>query len=88
MKIHQHAELVSASDDRPFTLEAVKIDRVELDIVRHRPCRPDLLDPPTAFRPAHRPQLGAEESANGVDFTLSHGAPLSAANPYDGIQLL
>ena len=79
MKIHQHAGIVSARDDRPFTLDPVEIDRLERDIVRDRPDRPDLLDPAPPLFPAHRPRLGAQERANGVDFTLSHGAPLLAA---------
>ena len=33
---------------------------------------PDFLDPAPPFLPAHRPRLGAEKSANGVDFALRH----------------
>ena len=75
MKVDQHAGGVGARDDRPFALDAVEIDRLELDVVRDRPGRPDLLDPATAFFPADRPRLGAEESANGVDFGLRHPLP-------------
>ena len=73
MKVHQHAGGVGAGDDRPFAFDAVEIDRLELDVVGDRPDRSDLLDPASALLPADRPRLGAEESANGVDFALSHG---------------
>ena len=72
MKVDQHAGSVGAGNDRPFALDPVEIDRLELDVVRDRPDRPDLLDPASALFPAHRPRLGAEERANGVDFGLRH----------------
>ena len=37
MKIDQHAGGVGARNDRPFALDPVEIDRLELDIVRDRP---------------------------------------------------
>jgi hypothetical protein len=71
MKVDQRAGGVGAGNDRPFALDPIEIDRFELDIVGDRPDRADLLDPASPLFPAHRPRLGAQESANGVDFGLS-----------------
>ena len=59
MKVDQHARSVGAGDDRPFAFDPVEIDRLELDVVRDRPDRADLLDPASALFPADRPRLGA-----------------------------
>ena len=72
MKVEQHARSVGVRHDRPFAFDPVQIDRLQLDVVRDRPDRPDLLDPASPLFPADGPRLGAEENANGIDFGLRH----------------
>ena len=72
VKKHQHAGCVAAGRDRRSARHAVEIDRHELHVVSDRPNGTDLFNAAAAFLPAHRPRLGAEKTANGVDFALAH----------------
>ena len=59
MEVDQNAGGVGAGNDRPFAFETVEVDRLELNVVRDRPDRSDLLDPASALFPADRPRFGA-----------------------------
>ena len=82
MKVDQRAGGVGAWSDRPFARDSVEINRLELDVARDRPDGANLLDPASAFFPAHWPRLAAQESANGVDFAFSHGEPPCLPRPF------
>jgi hypothetical protein len=73
VEIDEDAGSVRPRRDRPFAIDSIEIDRLEFDIIGDRPDGADLLDPPPAFLPAHRPRLTAQESADGVNFALRHG---------------
>jgi hypothetical protein len=59
MKVDQNAGGVGPGDDRPFAFDPVEVDRLEFDVVRDWPDRPNLLDPASPLFPAHRPRFGA-----------------------------
>src|SRR5262249_7813532 len=72
VQVDEHARDVAAGDDRPFAGDAVEIDRLELYVLGNRPDRADLVEALAALGPAHRPRLGAEQHAYGIDLTLGH----------------
>ena len=72
MEEEENAGGVTAGSDRPFARHAVEIDRVERDVVGHRPDGADLVEPPAPFGPADGSRLGGQQRADGIDFALAH----------------
>src|SRR5580704_19678877 len=70
----QHPGGIAARNDRPLALEAVNVDRLELDVAGDRPDGANLLDPLAPLLPSDRPRLGLQKVADGVDFALGHGS--------------
>ena len=54
VKEHQHARGIAAWHDRPFTLHAAEIDRLEPHVIGDRPGRADFVDPLRAARSTPR----------------------------------
>jgi prevent-host-death family protein len=73
MEEQQHPGRIAAGYDRPFALEAIDVDRLELHVAGDRPDGANLLDALAPLLPPDRPGLGLQTVADGVDFALRHG---------------
>ena len=74
----QHPGGIAARNDRPFALEAIDVDRFELDVAGDRPDGANLLDALPPLLPPNRPRLAFQQVADGVDFARSHEVVLSS----------
>src|SRR5512133_3137503 len=72
---HQNAGWVRAGNHRPLARHPVKINRIQLDVIRDGPVSANLIQPRPPLRPADRSRFGAEEVPYGLDLATVYRFP-------------